>query len=165
MTRWKYDYTKKRVLGKTLVDAVETLWNFWIKKRCIVCDMIGDYDVLHHKESYIREDYWTDESLELLHEIGYRKCEDLPDHDNIAWWGVPVLIKFHNFKMIEITDPAASQDDPMFLNDRMESNLLNKFARSLARAAALAGMDLQKIILMTGIGIAAVVGMKVMGVF
>ena len=47
----------------------------------------------------------------------------------------------------------------------MQNNLLNKFAKALARAAALAGMDLQKIILMGAIGIAAVVGMKMFGVF
>ena len=79
--------------------------------------------------------------------------------------GVPVFMKLHGFKMIEADDPRASKDDPMFLNDRMQNNLLNKFAKSLARAAALAGMDLQKLILMGAIGIAAVIGMKVFGVF
>lgn len=162
--RKKYNYTK-RGFGKTLTDLGGTISNFWIKKRCIVCDIIADYDVVQHKEYFIREDYWTDESISSLHERGYRICENLPDHDNLAWVGVPVMIKFWNFKTIEITDPDGSQDDPMFLNDRMESNLLNKFARSLARAAALAGMDLQKLILMAGIGIAAVVGMKMLGVF
>ena len=71
------------------------------------------------------------------------------------------MVKFHGFKMIE-TD---CKDSPMFLNDRMQSNLLNKFAKSLARAALVAGMDLQKIILMGVIGIAALIGMKMFGVF
>ena len=47
----------------------------------------------------------------------------------------------------------------------MSNNLLNKFAKSLARAAALAGMDIQKLLLMAGLGIAAVIGMKLLGVF
>ena len=57
------------------------------------------------------------------------------------------------------------KDNPMFLNDRMQSNLLNKFAKSLARAAVIGGMDIQKLILMAGIAVAAIFGMKVLGVF
>ena len=164
MTRWKYDYTN-RGFGKTFSDLKNVICNSWIKHRVIVCDMIADYDPLQDKEYYIREVYWTDEKPAQLHERGYRICEGCPDHDNLAWMGVPVFMKLHGFKMIEADDPRASKDDPMFLNDRMQNNLLNKFAKSLARAAALAGMDLQKLILMGAIGIAAVVGMKMFGVF
>ena len=160
----KYDYTN-RALGKTFIDGALCFWHHWIRKRNLIIDLIADYDVVQHKEYYIREEYWTDDELSLLHEIGYRRSEDTPDHDNLGWLGVPVMIRLHGFRTIEVTDPEASKDDPMFLNDRMSNNLLNKFAKSLARAAALAGMDLQKLILMGAIGIAAVIGMKIFGVF
>lgn len=159
--RWKYDYTGSRKFGKMFSDGIQTFYHFWIKHHVIVCDIIADYDLLQHKEYFIREDYWTDEKLANLHEQGYRSCENLPDHDNLAWFGVPVMVKFHGFKTIEID----SKDDPRFLNDRIQNNLLNKFARSLARAAALAGMDIQKLVLMAGLGIAAIIGMKIFGVF
>ena len=162
--RWKYDYTDRR-FGKTFADLFQVIKHSWIKHHVIVIDLIADYDVLQHKEYYIREEYWTDEKLTSLHECGYKKSENTPDHDNLAWIGVPIMIKIRDFKTTEITDPEASRDDPMFLNDRMESNLLKQFAKSLARAATLAGMDLQKLILMGAVGIAAVVGMKMFGVF
>lgn len=158
--RWKYDYTN-RAFGKTFIDGAICFKNYWIKRRVMVCDIYADYDLIQDKEYYKREDNWTDEKLTVLHEQGYKRCENLPDHDNIGWIGVPVMVKFHGFKTIE----TESKDTPMFLNDRMQSNLLNKFAKSLARAALVAGMDLQKIILMGVIGVAALIGMKMFGVF
>ena len=162
--KWKYDYTD-RALGKTFIDGAKCFWHHWIHRRTLIIDLIADYDLVQHKEYYIREEYWTDDKPALLHEIGYRRSDNTPDHDNLGWAFVPVMIRLHGFKTIEITDPEASKDDPMFLNDRIQSNLLKSFAKSLARAAALAGMDLQKLILMGAIGIAAVIGMKVLGVF
>jgi len=76
-----------------------------------------------------------------------------------------VMMKIHGFKELAVDDPNFSQDTPSTLNDRMNNNLLNKFAKSLARAAAIAGMDIQKMILIGAIGIAAIVGMKLFGVF
>lgn len=160
--RWKYDYTGSRKFGKIISDGIQTFYHFWIRHRVIVCDIIANYDVVQDKEYFIREDYWTDEKLANLHEQGYRSCENLPDHDNLAWFLVPVMVKFHGFKTIEIDN---SRDDPRFLNDRIQNNLLNKFARSLARAATLAGMDIQKLVLMAGLGVAAIIGMKIFGVF
>ena len=162
--RWKYNYTN-RAFGKTFSDLGKTIWHFWIKKRVMVCDLIAYCEPSENKEYYIREDYWTDLNIETLHEMGYRSCENLPGHDNIAWVGVPVIIRLHGFKMQEVTDSNFTKDDPCFLNDRMESNLLNKFAKSLARASLVAGMDIQKLLLMGGIAIAAIIGMKFMGVF
>ena len=162
--RWKYDYTGSRKFGKIISDGIQTFYHFWIRHRVIVCDIIANYDVVQHKEYFIREDYWTDEKLANLHEQGYISCENLPDHDNLAWFAVPVMIKLHGFKTIEIIN-TKNRDDPRFLNDRIQNNLLNKFARSLARAATLAGMDIQKFILMAGLGVAAIIGMKIFGVF
>ena len=162
--KWDHNYLGKG-FGKFCSDLLECVKHSWIHKRILMCDIIARYDVVQKKEYYDRIEWWTDYKASQLHEMGYRVCESMPGHDSLAWAGVPVMVRFYGFKTIEITDPDGSQDDPMFLNDRMESNLLNKFARSLARAATLAGMDLQKLILMAGIGIAAVVGMKMLGVF
>lgn len=154
---WEHDHTKRGFFR----NLKECIWHSWIKHRVMVCDMISDWDIVQQKEYVIRKEYWTDEKLKKLHETGYRRCEGLPGHDNLAWVGVPVMIKLHGFKTIEID----SKDSPTFLNDRMSNNLLNKFAKSLARAATLAGMDIQKLLLMAGLGIAAVIGMKLLGVF
>jgi hypothetical protein len=158
--KWKHDYTEKGFI-KFIKDGAECFWHSWIKHRVLVCDMIADYDLMQHKEYCIREEYWTDDKKSMLHERGYRICEGLPGHDNLAWMGTPVMMKLYGFKTIE----EISKDNPSFLNDRMQNNLLNKFAKSLASAAALAGMDVQKILVMVGLGIAAVVGMKLFGVF
>lgn len=157
---WEHDHTEKG-LGKFFKNVKECFWHSWIKHRVFVCDLFSDYDIIQQKEYVIRKEYWTDEKSKNLHAMGYRNCEGLPGHDNLVWFGVPVLCKLHGFKTIEID----SKDSPTFLNDRMNNNLLNKFAKSLARAATLAGMDIQKLLLMAGLGIAAVIGMKLLGVF
>ena len=158
--KWEYNYTDRR-FGKTFSDMLQVIKHSWIKHHAIVIDLYAEWDDAQKKEYYVREEYWTDEKLTSLHEQGYRRSDGTPDHDNLAWMGVPVMIRIHNFKTCE----EVSRDGPSFLNDRMQNNLLNKFAKALARAAALAGMDLQKIILMGAIGIAAVVGMKMFGEF
>lgn len=158
--KWEYNYTD-RGFGKTFSDLLQVIKHSWIKHHAIVIDLYAEWDDAQKKEYYVREEHWTDEKLTSLHEQGYRRSDGTPDHDNLAWIGVPVMIRIHNFKTCE----EISRDGPSFLNDRMQNNLLNKFAKALARAAALAGMDLQKIILMGAIGIAAVVGMKMFGVF
>ena len=159
---WQHNY-HGRGLGKFFKDLGENIKHSMIKHRILVCDIVGYYDIVQKKEYFIRDEYWTDTSAEDLHENGYRICEGL--HDNLAWIGVPVMSKLHNIRTFEITDPNFSKDTPTTLNDRMNNNLLTKFAKSLARANALAGMDLQKMFLMIGIGVAAVVGMKLFGVF
>ena len=134
-----------------------------IHKRVLMVDIIGKHSNVQNKDFYERKEHWVDTPKELLHENGYRICDGI--HDSLAWWGVPVMMKIHNFKLVEVTDPNFSQDTPSTLNDRMNNNLLNKFAKSLARAAAIAGMDIQKMILIGAVGIAAIVGMKMFGVF
>ena len=155
-------YTDIDIL-KPIRDWFECLWHFWIRQRKLIVDFTGKTNILNGKQGYVREEYWTDEPSEDLHEKGYRQIVGL--HDSLIWWKVPVYARFHGFRTIEITDPNFSKDTPMTLNDRMNSNLIQKFAKSLARATAIAGMDIQKLILMGAIGIAAVVGMKMFGVF
>lgn len=150
-------------LGKFFRDWVECFKQSSIKKRTLICNIRAVYDERTKREYFIRQEFWTDIPKDQLHKMGYKVCEGL--HDNLAWSGVPIMVKLFGFKMIEITDPNFSKDTPTTLNDRMNNNLLTKFARSLARANAIAGMDLQKILLMVGVGIAAIIGMKYMGVF
>ena len=164
--RIKHNYTQKGFI-KFITDGAECFWNFWIRHRVLVVDVVGhatyfgSKDNVRDREGYDRREYWTDEKPEDLYESGYKRCEGL--HDNLAWVGVPVFMKLHNFKM-QTASPDA-KDSPRFLYDRAMSNLTTKFARGLARAQAIAGMDLQKLLLMGGIGIAAIVGMKFLGVF
>ena len=87
---WKYDYTQKGI-GKFFKDVVLCYWHSVIKRHVMVCDMCGDYDIIQMKEYVIRVDYWTDEKLKDLHAKGYRTCEGLRGHDNVAWAGVPVM--------------------------------------------------------------------------
>lgn len=159
---WEHEY-RGSGMGKFFSDLKENIIHSMIHKRILVVDIVGEHSNVQNKDYYDRKEYWTDLPATILHENGYRICEGL--HDNLAWIGVPVMMKIYNFKLIEITDPNFSKDTPSTLNDRMNNNLLNKFAKSLARAAALGGMDLQKMILLGAIGIGAIVGMKMFGVF
>ena len=156
---WDYDYLHRNFFKDFYLNVRHRM----INKRVLVVDIIAKHSNSQNKDYYERKEYWTDTPLAVLHENGYRICDGI--HDSIAWIGVPVMMKLHGFKMIEVDDPTFSKDTPSTLNDRMNNNLLNKFAKSLARAAAIAGMDIQKMILIAGVGIAAIVGMKIFGVF
>ena len=156
---WDYDYLHRSFFKDLYLNIKHRV----INKRVLVVDIIAKHSNSQNKDYYERKEYWVDTPKEILHENGYRICDGI--HDSLAWWGVPVMMKIHNFKLVEVTDPNFSQDTPSTLNDRMNNNLLNKFAKSLARAAAIAGMDIQKMILIAGVGIAAIVGMKMFGVF
>ena len=155
----EYDYLN----GGFFKDLFLNLKHSVINKRVLVVDIIARHSNSQNKDYYERKEYWTDTPKKVLHENGYRICDGI--HDSLAWWGVPVMMKIHGFKMIEVDDPNFSHDTPSTLNDRMQNNLLNKFAKSLARAAAIAGMDIQKMILIAAVGIGAIVGMKLFGVF
>ena len=156
---YEYDYLN----GGFFKDLWQNIKHRMINHRVLVVDIIAKHVNNQNKDYYERKEYWTDTPLWMLHENGYKICEGI--HDNLAWIGVPVMMKLHGFKMIEVDDPNFSQDTPSTLNDRMNNNLLNKFAKSLARAAAIAGMDIQKMILIAAVGIGAIVGMKLFGVF
>ena len=159
----EHNYTERGIV-KAFKDLYECIKHFWIKKRCLKVDFIGTvHPSVRNEQGYDRKEYWTDQKPEDLHAMGYRSIEGLKN--SLVWWGVPIYAKIYNIRTIEITDPEFSKDTPMTLDDRMHSNLTTKFAKSLARATALAGMDMQKLILMAGIGIAAFVGMKYFGVF
>ena len=155
----EYDYLN----GGFFKDLMQNIKHHVFKKRVLVVDIIGEHSNTQNKDYYDRKEYWTDTPKRILHENGYRICEGI--HDNLAWWGVPVMMKIYNFKTLECNDPNFSRDSPSTLNDRMNNNLMNKFAKSLARAAAIAGMDIQKMILIAAVGIGAIVGMKMFGVF
>ena len=155
----EYDYLK----GGFFKDLLQNIKHRMIHKRVLMVDIIARHSNTQNKDYYERKEYWVDTPLRVLHENGYRICDGI--HDSIAWIGVPVMMKIYGFKMIEVDDPNFSQDTPSTLNDRMQNNLLNKFAKSLARAATIAGMDIQKMILIAAVGIGAIVGMKMFGVF
>ena len=155
----EYDYLN----GGFFKDLLQNIKHRMIHKRVLMVDINARHSNVQNKDYYERKEYWVDTPKRILHENGYRICEGI--HDNLAWWGVPIMMKIHGFKMIEVDDPNFSQDTPSTLNDRMNNNLLNKFAKSLARAAAIAGMDVQKMVLIGAVGIAAIVGMKLFGVF
>ena len=158
----EYDHLDRNPF-KFFIDGAKCFKHFWIKQRVLCVDIIGEHSNVQNKDYYTRHEYWTDTPLKVLHENGYRICEGI--HDSLAWWGVPVMMKIYNFNTIEVTDPNFSKDTPSYLNDRINNNLLNRFAKSLARASAIAGMDIQKMILIGAIGIGAIVGMKMFGVF
>ena len=162
MEQWEHDYHGSGI-GKFFSDLKENLIHSMIHKRILVVDIVGEHSNVQNKDYYNRKEYWTDTPAEVLHENGYRRCEGI--HDNLAWAGVPVMIKIYNFKLIQIDDPNFSKDTPAFLDDRMRNNWTNRFAKSLARASAIAGMDIQKMILIGAVGIGAIVGMKMFGVF
>ena len=103
---------------------------------------------MKEREVYERREYWTSVKPEQLYSEGYKRCEGV--HDNLAWFGVPVLMKLNNIHTLQVVDPRV-KDSPRYLYDRAMNNLTARFAKGLARAQIVGGMDIQKLLLMGGI--------------
>ena len=94
---YDHNYYEKG-LAKFFKDGAECFWHSWIKRRILVVDIIAEHSNVQNKDYYRRVEYWTDTPAAVLHENGYRICEGL--HDNLAWIGVPIMMKLYNFKTI-----------------------------------------------------------------
>ena len=163
----EHKYTESGFL-KFIKDGAECFWQFWLNHRVLIIDItgklayVGSKETMKEREVYERREYWTSVKPEQLYSEGYKRCEGV--HDNLAWFGVPVLMKLNNIHTLQVEDPRV-RDSPRFLYDRAMNNLTARFAKGLARAQIVGGMDIQKLLLMGGIAIAAIVGMKFLGVF
>lgn len=115
-----------------------------------------------------RHDHWTQLSTQELELMGYRKCRGL--YDNLFWWGVPVYLRLEGLSQFDIRqvnergELIYSQDTATTLHDVMTGNAVADFIKGLARGQP-ANMDIQKIIAIVIIGVGAVFGMHILGVF
>ena len=113
-------------------------------------------------QQYIREETFTNESPEGLIAVGYKRCKGL--HDSILWSGIPVYVKIIGGTEYDTTGPEYSRDSSVTLNDAMNSNATQDFIKGMLRGA-MPTMDIQKIVFIALIGIGAIIGMKIIGVF
>lgn len=149
-------------------DLKMNITQSWFKEKNLKIDIILKPDVLGGSPGYIRSEEWTDETRAELSNKGYIRIEGL--HDSIAWAGSKIYCKIMNGEHadVHITDLKGafiwSQDTSATLNDFMQSNATRDFIKGMGRTA-LATMDFQKIVFIGIIGIGAVIGMKLMGVF
>lgn len=138
------------------------------KKHNLVVDIILKPSFLGGEPSYIRREYWTDEDGSILSSKGYREIIGL--HDSIAWSKVKIYCKISNgeiFNIHEKNDKGQffySQDTSATLNDFMQSSATRDFIKGMGKTA-LPEMDIQKIIFIAIIGIGAIFGLKMLGVF
>lgn len=122
------------------------------------------------KANYVeRTDEWTTMSSEALQESGYKKVKGL--YDSLIWWGVPVYMKIHGLKKIDlktICDETGqlvySQDTSATLHDAMQSNATMEFIKGMGKTT-MSAMDTQKIIMIALLGAGAFFGLYIMGVF
>lgn len=116
-----------------------------------------------------RMDRWTEEKKSMLRLKGFTKVNNFAGYDSIAWWGVPIYVKFNNFHQFDIHVKDAqgnfiySQDTAGTLHDEMVSNATWDFIKGLFRAA-LPSIDLQKMAMIAILGVGAFFGLMMMGV-
>lgn len=141
----------------------------------IKCDMrVGEFETwrMHIQGrktvGYARQDFYTDETPEELHELGYLKCDGL--YDSIVFWGIPVYLRVTGVEQFDIAvrDEQGrllySQDSACTLHDVMTSTATRDFIKGMARAS-FATMDLQKMAMLGIVAVGALVGMWVLGIF
>lgn len=149
-------------------DLKAVFKNTVLKKNVLIVDIIIKPSVIPGEPSYLRKERWTDEEPCELSAKGYREIIGL--HDSIAWSKVKIYCKISNGEMFNIhqTDEKGrfyfSQDTSATLNDFMQSSATRDFIKGMGKTA-LPEMDIQKIIFIAIIGIGAIFGLKMLGVF
>ena len=144
----------------------ETFYHGWIKKRKLIVDFVlrPDLPGLKKEPQYIRREFWTDEYDDELSAKGYKPSKGL--HDSILWSGVRIYVRLHNTVEFPIAEIYPTKKDTSFtLNDAMLSDTDAKFKKSLAKAALTSAADWQKIILIGGVAVAAVILSKYFGLW
>lgn len=168
-----FDYTEEDAF--TLLKIIFV--NKWIYKRKLVAhfrySMI--YDNFYRPDytptrSLTREEYWVDTKSKDLGSLGYKPVKGL--HDSIIWMGVKTYLIVENGKAFNVPQTKDEygnweypQDTAETLNDYASSSATQKFIAAMSKVATLGTMDMQTIIMIVIIGIGAVFGMYMLGVF
>lgn len=172
-TRIPFDYTEE----DSITVFKDIFVNKWIYRRKLIAhfrySMI--YDNFFRPDytptrALFREEYWVDTKRKDLGTMGYKPVKGL--HDSILWFGVKTYMIVENGKMFEVPDSRDEngnylypQDTAETLQDYASSSATQKFIAAMSKVAALGTMDLQTIIMIVIVGVGAVFGMHMLGVF
>lgn len=144
------------------MTIIDRIYNREIKRRRYIIDICLKPSELPGRAKYTRTEKWTDKSAADLHAEGYRKA--IGFKDSLTWWGIPVFVKITNGHEIDTASVPISQDTAFTLNDSMVSSATSDFIKGMARGA-MQSMDVQKMIMIAIVGIGAIFGLKMLGVF
>lgn len=143
-------------------NLAECFYHRIIKKRrllvCFTIDPIGKGD------KYQRREIWTDKTPAQINRMGYLESKGL--HDTISFLGTKIYAKVENGQEFDIEKYYPEKKDTAYtLNDAMLSDSDARFKKALARAQLGATADWQKIALIGGVGILAVILTKYFGIW
>ena len=170
------DYNHTPQPFKVLHDLVTVWWNGRIMQRKLIVDMrfyLATPDVskpnVKQVKSLERRECWTDLPTSQICQMGYLPAKRL--HDTIPWVAIPVYLRFDNPQKFEVPETkdeeghyVYSQDSPSTLYDKWQSNATKEFIKSLSKLG-MRQIDTQTMIMMAIIGVGAVVGMWLLGIF
>lgn len=157
----EHDYTSETFF-KNLAEAfIQKI----IHRRRLITKWTLKPDVLPgDTPQYRRQEFWTDKKPSEIAMAGYVPSKGL--HDSIAWLGTKIYAKIENGMEFPISQVYPTKKDTAYtLNDAMLSDADTRFKKSLARAALSSNADWQKIILIGGVGILAVILTKYFGIW
>lgn len=172
-TRLPFDYTEEDNLS-----LLKTIFvNRYVYKRKLIVhfryDMIFDNFFrpdYRPTRAIMRMEYWVDTKKKDLGIQGYKPVKGL--HDSIMWIGVPVYMIVENGRAFEVPEDKDEngnylypQDTAETLQDYASSSATSKFIAAMSKAQSLGTMDLQTIIMIVIIGVGAIFGMHILGVF
>lgn len=172
-TRIPFDYTEEDTF--TLLKTIFV--NRYVYKRKLVVHF--RYDMIY--DNFFRPDYkptraimrmefWTDAKKKDLGTLGYKPVKGL--HDSIMWVGIPIYMIVENGRAFEVPDTKDDngnflfpQDTAETLQDYASSSATQKFIAAMSKVQSIGTMDLQTIIMIAIIGVGAIFGLHIMGVF
>lgn len=155
-----HDYTQDSFFRNIATAFYHHIW----KKEKLLIRFILKPDVIPGEPLYLRREEWTTKSIAEINADGFVDCKGL--HDSISWLGTRMYCRIENGQEYPIREMWPMKKDTAYtLNDAMLSNTDAQFKKSLAKANMAMAADWQKIALIGGIGIIAVVLTKYFGIW
>lgn len=113
--------------------------------------------------------FWVDWTTEKINEDKYKIAKGF--NDSLLFLFVPQYIRIHNMKAFDVSvkDPATgvyiySQDTASTLHDAMVSQSDMRFRKGMSKVG-MQTMDIQTIIMIVIVGVGAIFGLHMLGVF
>lgn len=154
----EHDYTEETFFR----NLAECFYHKVIKHRRLLVTFT--IDPIGKGDKYQRREIWTDMKPSAISRAGFMESRGL--HDSIAWMGTRIYAKVENGREYDIEKFHPEKRDTSYtLNDAMLSDSDARFKKALARAALGSNADWQKIVLIGGVGILAVVLTKYFGIW
>lgn len=164
----EYCYYKKG-LAAMFVNLWQILWfGYWKGCKLLIDFTAASVDLMPGQHEATMKMMWTDAPTDQICRMKYKTAKGF--NDNILFLFISQYARLHNFRCFDVQQkdsngiPIYCLDTASTLNDAMVSESDKAFLKGMSRVA-LQSMDLQTIIMIVIVGVGAIFGMHMLGIF